>query len=294
MASSMSRQLQFLQETHISNRLGENSLDNILNVRVIVTWDSIRYLHPRVVEMLDRAGFYGVYRCGTFQLDHHLITALVERWRRETHTFHLVTGEATVTLEDVAVIWQLPVDGLPLIEPTADFLLYPQLTWETVATLIGWSPNHDDDPHPRGFYLKLHDIAYSLQATPVTKRTSQEKVCQWTRGFILLMLGGTLLGDASQSTVPARWLQYLDDLDMSGKYSWGGAVLAHLYRELCAAANGEKKSICGPLHLLQTWAWSRIPGIRPELNVSHLPDLGALQIRAGQFLPAAPWGARYF
>jgi Plant mobile domain len=38
---------------------------------------------------------------GDCQLDKSLMTALVERWRPETSTFHLPVGELTVTLEDV-------------------------------------------------------------------------------------------------------------------------------------------------------------------------------------------------
>lgn len=39
------------------------------------------------------------------------ITALVDRWRPETHTFHLRTGEMTVTLQDVSMIYALPIEG---------------------------------------------------------------------------------------------------------------------------------------------------------------------------------------
>ncbi|KAL0403852.1 UNVERIFIED_CONTAM: Serine/threonine-protein phosphatase 7 long form [Sesamum radiatum] len=49
--------------------------------------------------------------CGHIEIDTHLITALVERWRPETHTFHFSVGEATKTLQDIAVIWALPVEG---------------------------------------------------------------------------------------------------------------------------------------------------------------------------------------
>ena len=43
-----------------------------------------------------------------------LIAGLVERWRPETHTFHLPFGEMTVTLQDVSALWGLPIQGVPV------------------------------------------------------------------------------------------------------------------------------------------------------------------------------------
>jgi len=50
-------------------------------------------------------------RSRRFPFDHSLLTALVDRWRPETHTFHFRWGEMTVTLQDVACLLGLPLAG---------------------------------------------------------------------------------------------------------------------------------------------------------------------------------------
>jgi Plant mobile domain len=47
----------------------------------------------------------------TIKIDKDLITAMVERWRRETHTFHFPIGEMTITLKNVSCLWALPING---------------------------------------------------------------------------------------------------------------------------------------------------------------------------------------
>ena len=48
------------------------------------------------------------------ELDHALITALVEHWHPKMHTFHLPHGEMAITLQDIEVMLGVPVDGLPV------------------------------------------------------------------------------------------------------------------------------------------------------------------------------------
>ncbi|XP_016195986.1 protein MAIN-LIKE 1-like [Arachis ipaensis] len=60
---------------------------------------------------LEFTGFQHVSRVGEMRGHSALLSALVERWQPETHTFHLPVGEVTVTLEDVAYILGLPING---------------------------------------------------------------------------------------------------------------------------------------------------------------------------------------
>jgi len=46
-----------------------------------------------------------------FSVDYALLSALVDRWRPETHTFHLPVGEMAVTLQDISLLLGLPHDG---------------------------------------------------------------------------------------------------------------------------------------------------------------------------------------
>lgn len=61
--------------------------------------------------MFNYRGLYCVSRLGNVKIDHALVTALVERWRQETYTFYLPVGEATVTLQNVAIRLGLRIDG---------------------------------------------------------------------------------------------------------------------------------------------------------------------------------------
>ena len=60
------------------------------------------------------AGFGHVINVGKVNISQHLVSALVERWRTETHTFHFPHGETTTTLQNVALQLGLKIDGLPV------------------------------------------------------------------------------------------------------------------------------------------------------------------------------------
>uniref|UniRef100_A0A2N9H690 Aminotransferase-like plant mobile domain-containing protein n=1 Tax=Fagus sylvatica TaxID=28930 RepID=A0A2N9H690_FAGSY len=101
----------------------------------------------------------------------------------------------------------------------------------------------------------------------------------------------------------------LEDFDAAGRYSWGSAVLAWLYRELCRATDPDSCDIAGALILVQLWAWSRFPHISPAIKsiqpiVNAVDDANAnanadadadveVPADAAQPLPGGPYGTRW-
>ena len=84
-----------------------------------------------VLAIVRLFGLEGLHLVPSIQLDHALITAFVERWRLETHKFHLPHGEMMIILQDVEVIMGSPIEGEAMVGPT-------KKTWTDVcAEMLG-------------------------------------------------------------------------------------------------------------------------------------------------------------
>ena len=78
-----------------------------------------------------------------FPVDCALLSALVERWRPETHTFHLLVGEMTVTLQDASYLLGLPHVG----RAVAARAIGPHWRQEILQWFAGViEPGKDDPP----------------------------------------------------------------------------------------------------------------------------------------------------
>ncbi|KAL0336160.1 UNVERIFIED_CONTAM: Serine/threonine-protein phosphatase 7 long form [Sesamum radiatum] len=232
------------QSQHRSDEILDGNIDEVLQAKRAdgKFWRNLREqdLPIRVQQILHQIGFYGVYRCGRIQYDCHLITALVERWRSETHSFHFRVGEATITLQDVQVIWGLPIDGEPV---SGTDLERTSVQWqEYCMQYIGFVP---EEGALKGSRLQVKAIIEHISHVHITPDTPHLTVVQYARAVALLLLGGTMCPDSSGNLVSLLYLAKLEDIVAARNYSWGSAVLAFLYRELCNASEKGKAAIGG-------------------------------------------------
>uniref|UniRef100_A0A0E0QGW2 Aminotransferase-like plant mobile domain-containing protein n=1 Tax=Oryza rufipogon TaxID=4529 RepID=A0A0E0QGW2_ORYRU len=100
---------------------------------------------------------------------------------------------------------------------------------------------------------------------------TQREIDWHSRALVLEILGSIIFTDSSGDSVPAMYLQFMDNLATRTEYNWGGAVLAMLYRQLNNGAEKARSEIFGPLVLLQLWSWSRLPLGRPK-NIIQKTD----------------------
>ncbi|KAI5671964.1 hypothetical protein M9H77_12328 [Catharanthus roseus] len=124
----------------------------------------------RLVEIIDRTGLGGVFRCGYIGLDHALITVLA--------------------------LWGLGLDGAVVIGPS--WSVHPKQYWiDVIERLLGvrLSLNHFS-----GYKVKKEPLeAWILRA--FTGSETDDDLILRAYGFIFLLIGGHMLPDFSGNLV---------------------------------------------------------------------------------------------
>ncbi|XP_054817322.1 protein MAIN-LIKE 2-like isoform X2 [Prosopis cineraria] len=218
-------------------------------------------LNSKQVELIEKAGFGYLRSIPAISLDNPLISALVERWRRETNTFHLNVGEMTVTLKDVALLLGLAINGDPVIG----------ITYTTCGSVcekyLGRAPASG---YTSGGMVKLSWLKEFFSRCP--EDASKEVIEQHTRAYLLYLVGSTIFSTTTGNKVPVMYLPLFENFEQCGQYAWGAAALAFLYRALGNASLKTQSTISGCLTLLQCWSYFHLNIGRPKLNQDLMHD----------------------
>lgn len=192
-------------------------------------------------QILAEAGLLHMMSYPTIKAHGAMLTALIERWDSVTSTFHLPTGEMTVTLEDVWWILRLSISGLPISE----CWLENEALDESVHIVFGT----DELPVQRG-QLNV-DSMVSCRVLVLSL-------------YLAGLISGILLPDQNGRFLHMRMVEAIRHIieGREGQSAWGTCMLAQLYRDMHVICYRRQLSVTN-ITLLQVWAWEHICVTRP-------------------------------
>jgi len=211
------------------------------------------------------SGLFPIVQNSYRNVNKFLISAFVERWYSETNTFHMPFGEITITLDDVASLLHIPVEG-----KTIQTVIYNMETAvRIVHKYLGVSREEAR--------MKMNErVGYKLSMSTlfrifkdVSDEWTEREIRHAVRAYIIFLLGNILFADKSKSHVPMCLLDTLKDLSEMNTYSWGSAALAFLYRQLGLASRTGVKQIASYLCLLETWIFKHFPCFHPSTKIYY-------------------------
>jgi len=208
---------------------------------------------------LKESGLHDLVFLGYATVRHALLMTLCERWHPETSTFHMPLGEMTVTLDDVACLMHLHIEGQMLSHPTK------MLKHEGVALMVrhlGVSEREAEKiasteyggyisyPKLKELYMR-HLGRANILADPEEMEELERVRNFCVRCYLLYLVGCLLFGDRSNKRIELVYLTTMEDgLAGMRNYSLGGMTLAYLYNELAEACLPGDRALGGSVTLL--------------------------------------------
>ncbi|MQM04642.1 hypothetical protein Taro_037448 [Colocasia esculenta] len=235
-----------------------------------VTWDLCwawyRALPEAQQTRVARMGFGHLLSVRPFHVDVPYLEALRERWEEDCKAFIMPWGHMIPTLEDVAYLTGLPVQGEPVVgQERSDYyddiveLLGPEfvagrrrpirsILLGSLSEAVGLRGRR------RGPLETLDEFYIGVRgALDLGDRSEERSV----RIFITYLFGRLLFATQS-SQMNCKFVLLLRDLVQAGRYAWGAVMLGHLF-SLLPSSSQRSQSTGGFTPFLQIWGYTCFP-----------------------------------
>ncbi|XP_039687058.1 protein MAIN-LIKE 1-like [Medicago truncatula] len=214
------------------------------------------------LDPLRQSGLHDLVYLGYSTVPHALLMTLCERWHPETSTFHMPMEEMTVTLDDVACLTHLSIEGRMLSHGKK---MSKHEGAELLMRHLGVSQQEAEKICGQEYggyisYLRLRDFytTYLGRANLLAGTEDPEELEELARVrtycvrcYLLYLVGCLLFGDRSNKRIELVYLTTMED-GYAGmrNYSSGGMTLAYLYDELADACRPGDRALGGSVTLL--------------------------------------------
>ncbi|KAK1627627.1 hypothetical protein QYE76_001942 [Lolium multiflorum] len=202
--------------------------------------------------------------------DEGLLLQLAPFWSGDTSTFVFPWGEATVTLQDVAVLGGLPLLGHS-VGSRSDELRRDVDALEAVRILL--------------IRTKCRKAGYAAWVKHFADQPTGDDTTLLEHGaFLAMWLSRYVFPAPPFDVVRPEVFPIAARLARGKCVALAPAALASVYKDLSAlnrylsSGNTHRRRFvgCAPLHILQLWVWERFPELRPETkSASRRDDPGA-------------------
>ncbi|MQL83823.1 hypothetical protein Taro_016319 [Colocasia esculenta] len=215
---------------------------------------------------IARMGFGHILSVRPFHVDVPYLEALRERWEEDCKAFMMPWGHMIPTLEDVAYLTGLPVQGEPVVG------LERRDYYDDIVELLGPEFVAGRRRPIRSILLGSLSEAVGLRGRRRWPLEGLDEFCTGVRGaldlgdrseersiriFVSYLLGRFLFATQS-SQMNCKFVLLLRDLAQVGRYAWGAVMLGHLF-SLLPSSSQRSQSTGGFTPFLQIWGYTRFP-----------------------------------
>ncbi|MQL89616.1 hypothetical protein Taro_022195 [Colocasia esculenta] len=239
-------------------------------MRSRVTWDLCwawyRALPEAQQTRIARMGFRHLLSVRPFHVDVLYLEALRERWEEDCKAFIMPWGHMIPTLEDMAYLTGLPVQGEPVVgQERSDYhddiveLLRPEFVAgrrrSIRSILLGSLSEAVGLRDRRRGPLETMEEFYTGVRGALDLGDRSEERSVW---IFVAYLFRRLLFTTQSSQMNCKFVLLLQDLGQAGRYAWGAAMLGHLF-SLLPSSSRRSQSTGGFTPFLQIWGYTHFP-----------------------------------